>query len=159
MLPTWWPYFTLQDIQIYQSSTPSQTLGPYWSFTDAKMLSAGQKTAVVLKLYPDILIFYVFIYAISLVAIAAQVCTPLLNFLKRRIYHPYVTMTIGEAGFGLALALMLVGQFMYWYTLHVYQADPNIYRSNVELAARAMGQVNSEWVKNSYLDEILFFLS
>jgi hypothetical protein len=63
LLPTWWNGFTFDTIQTYMSEKPSQSEGTYlyWKIREA----------VYAKLFPDIMMFYGFIYAIVAVALAA----------------------------------------------------------------------------------------
>jgi hypothetical protein len=87
-LPTWWSGFTRSDIESYQSSTPSKSYGWYWSWTITDN--------VVLKLFPDIMIFYGTIYLVSCVALLAASYEPLHEILRSRSAYLPSDTTVGE---------------------------------------------------------------
>jgi hypothetical protein len=121
---------------------PAQGLGIYWTFTSSSFVT-GQQTAVNLKLFPDILIFYIFIYVVSLFAYVSHVYHPLQILMERRILYPRFNITLGEMLFVSITAIMVGGEFAYWYRQHVYEYIYPVIRSTQEIAARSMGQVSN----------------
>jgi Ferric reductase like transmembrane component len=132
ILPTWWSGFTKFKIQQYQAQVPPQSHGIYWAMT--------VKENVVLKLFPDILIYYGAIYFVSLLALVAQFWPPL-----KRFFHMRLTPTacVGQVLLGLTLVLLVGGSWLYWFTIHIYENDPKKARTNAELAARSFGQIGN----------------
>ena len=132
VLPTWWAYFTKHSIQTYEASRPPEAYGTYWR------LAVGGD--LVLKLYPDILIYYGAIYLVAGVALAAQFVPRLANRLASK---PSVLagMTVGEFVLSNLLVVLLVGQFCYWFYDHGWENEEIDSRTGAERAARSIGQV------------------
>ena len=132
LLPTWWSGFTRYKIQEYQLSVPSQAYGLYWSLTF--------KEKVVLKLYPDIVIYYGAIYLVSFLALLAQHWSPLRLFFHKRLTS---TICVGQVLLGSGLVALLLGEWCYWFFGHSWENNLIKPRSNAELAARSFGQVGN----------------
>jgi hypothetical protein len=131
-LPTWWAYFTRYSIQEYQADEPDASYGYYWS------LQIGD--SVILKLFPDILLYYGAIYIVSLLAYIAEHSETTRSLMHRRPF-PGVGICLGEIILGTILAGLLVTQFLYWYLDHGWEQTEVDSRSAAERAARALGQV------------------
>lgn len=132
ILPTWWSGFTRFKIQQYQAQVPPQSHGFYWAMTVSE--------DVVLKLFPDILIYYAFIYLVSLVGLLAQFWPPLKRFFHMRLSS---NVCVGQALLSLGLVLLVVGSWCYWYFVHIYENEPQKQRTAAELAARSFGQIGN----------------
>lgn len=132
ILPTWWSGFTKFKIQQYHAHVPPQSHGIYWAMT--------VKEDVVLKLFPDILIYYGAIYFVSLLALVAQFWPPLKRFFHMRLTP---TVCVGEALLAVALVLLVGGSWLYWFTIHIYENEPEKVRTSAELAARSFGQIGN----------------
>ena len=132
LLPTWWSGFTRYKIQQYQLSVPSQAYGLYWSLTFQNKL--------VLKLYPDIVIYYGAIYIVSFLALLAQYWLPLRLFFHKRLTS---TVCVGQVLLGSGLVALLLGEWCYWFFGHSWENNLVKPRSNAELAARSFGQVGN----------------
>jgi len=131
-LPTWWAYFTKHGIQAYESSVPPKTYGAYWS------LEIGQN--LILKLYPDILIYYGAIYLVAGVAVVAQSFPSVYHRLSKKPSR-LGGLSVGEFALAVLLVVLLVGQFFYWYFDHGWENEDRDKRSSAEIAARSVGQV------------------
>ena len=132
ILPTWWSGFSRYKIQQYQLSVPSQAYGSYWALT--------LKEKLVIKLYPDIVIYYGAIYFVSILALLAQYWSPLRLFFLKRL-TPSICM--GQILLTTGLVTLLVGEFCYWFFGHSWENNLVKPRSNAELAARSFGQVGN----------------
>lgn len=130
-LPTWWNNFTAFKIQKYQASIPSQVYGTYWAVTVSDLL--------VLKLFPDILIYYGAIYLVCSMAVVAQIWSPLRKFFHKRLTP---SVCVGQALLALGVLLLLIGEWCYWFFVHKFE-HKSLHRSNAELAARSFGLVGN----------------
>ena len=133
-LPTWWSYFSKYSIQEYEADKPSQDYGTYWSITIGPNL--------VLKLFPDILIYYMTIYAVSIVAITAEAVPALRTRLHRKPWF-LAGYCVGETLLFITIVTLIVGQFLYWFYDHGWEESVTTSRSKAERAARAVGQVSN----------------
>jgi NAD(P)H-flavin reductase len=134
-LPTWWASFTRSGIQAYQQDVPSQTVGSYWS------LSIGNG-ALVLKLFPDVVMYYGLIYLVAATTLLAKALPGLARLLHVKplpSLSPH--LSVGEAVLGLLVVGLLVGVFVWFYLFHGWEQSDVSSRSNYERAARSMGQV------------------
>jgi predicted ferric reductase len=131
-LPTWWAYFTKHGIQAYEVSLPPKTYGTFWS------LKIGQD--LILKLYPDILIYYGAIYLVAGVAVVAQTFPSVYHRLSKKPSR-LGGLSVGEFALAVLLVVLLVGQFFYWYFDHGWENEEREKRSSAEIAARSVGQV------------------
>ena len=132
LLPTWWSDFTLFKIQKYQAQEPSKEYGFYWMLTF--------NDDVIMKLFPDIAIYFGAIYFVSLLGLLAQYWPPL-----KRFFHVRLTSTIclGQALLGFTLVALLAVSWFYWFNTHVYENNSNKIRTSAELAARSFGQIGN----------------
>lgn len=135
-MPTWWNSFTKTGIQAYQQDRPSQSFGTYWAVTVAN-------GALVLKLFPDIVMYYGVIYLVALVSIVAKIWQPLANFFHYRPLSSWglAYMSVGDICWGVVVGGLLVGVFVWFYLFHGWEQSSVSSRSNSERAARSMGQV------------------
>ena len=132
LLPTWWNNFSRLKIQQYQMSVPSQAYGTYWALQ--------LNNNILLKLYPDIAIYYGAIYFVSILALIAQFWSPLRLFFLKRLTP---TVCVGQALLGFGLFSLLVGEWCYWFFSHAWENNLVKPRSNAELAARSFGQIGN----------------
>lgn len=133
MLPDWIFYFTKYDIQKFQALHPSDELDIYFT-------ASAADAPIQPKLYLDILVFYAAIYLVAGVALLAMVWESL-----RRVLHLRLSthICLGQALLVAVFLALLAGEFCYWYLVHGYESQPRSDRSNAELAARALGQLNN----------------
>jgi len=132
MLPTWWAYFSKHSIQTYEASRPPKSYGTYWK------ISLGND--LVLKLFPDILIYYGAIYIVAGVSLTSQFVPILAHRLASKPKF-LVGVTLGEFLLSNLLVLLLVGQFCYWFYDHGWENEDKNSRTGAERAARSIGQV------------------
>jgi hypothetical protein len=76
----------------------------------------GDGTGVLLKLFPDVLLFYVFLWATSLAAALASACPPVGRALARRV--PRLRCSVGQLAMVAALALTGALFVYYWASAH-----------------------------------------
>lgn len=131
-LPTWWADFTKYSIQKNLADQPSQEYGTYWS------ISLGD--GIILKLFPDILIYYASIYAVACIALLSEAFPALRTRLHSRPTF-LLSFTVGEALLLITLIFLSVGLFIYWYFDHAWEQRAYSSRSAEERAARSIGQV------------------
>jgi predicted ferric reductase len=134
-LPTWWSGFTKQGIRSYQAQnieSGSDEIGVYWKW------KVGDETW--LKLFPDILMFYLAIYLVVIISVAAQYFPRIRRFLNQRPIWLY-RASVGEVSLIAFIAMQIIGQWFYWYFDHKWQNAPVCEYGNKERAARSMGQV------------------
>ena len=131
-LPTWWAYFTKHSIQAYEVSRPPKAYGFYWK------VAIGDD--LVLKLFPDILVYYGTIYIVAAVAMLAQFVPSLAHRLAHKP-KALAGVTQGEFILSILLVVLLVGQFCYWYWDHGWENEDIDSRTGAERAARSVGQV------------------
>jgi len=137
LLPTWWKHYQKSTLQVYfkqELDSCSDSQGLYWP---SKM-----SDDVTLKLFPDIVLFYAAIYAVVVIALAAQVFPSIRRFLNTRPQW-LRGLTQGEFTLIWFLIAQVLAQWVYWYTDKVWELsnDGPPARKKNELAARAMGQV------------------
>ena len=130
ILPTWWTGFTRYEIQKYQKFVPPQAYGTYWA---VKM-----NETVVLKVFPDIALYYGFIYLVSLLALTAQFWPPLKRFFFIRLTR---TVSVGQALLAVGLVALLVSEWCYWFFSHAWENNLTKPRPTAEKAARSLGQI------------------
>lgn len=97
---------------------------------------------VLVKLYPDIVLFYGTVYLVSVVALVADNIDHLRQTLNARP-QLLIGMTTGESLLLVTFCTLLAGQFCYWYYDHGWEDTVVSSRSPVERAARSLGQVRS----------------
>jgi len=131
-LPTWWAGFTKYTIQENLADEPSKEYGSYWS------VSLGD--GIILKLFPDILIYYASIYAVAFVALISEAFPALRTRLHSRPWF-LMSATVGEALLLITLAGLGIGLFSYWYFDHAWEQRAYSSRTSEERAARSVGQV------------------
>jgi hypothetical protein len=132
-LPTWWASFTSSSISSYEAYMPVLANGPFWSHV---VIS----DEFVMKLYPDILIFYLFIYVVTLVGLTAQFIPQLQDLLLWKPNLLPFSVAIGEMFVLTAAVAVYSLQFWYWRYHHQYENSSAV-RSDDELIARSLGQV------------------
>jgi Ferric reductase like transmembrane component len=132
LLPTWWSGFTRYKIQMYQAQVPSKAYGAYWMLT--------LNDDVIMKLFPDIAIYFGAIYIVSLLGLWAQYWPPLKRFFHTRLTS---SMCIGQALLAVMLVALLGVSWYYWFSIHVYENNSRKIRTTAELAARSFGQLGN----------------
>ena len=136
-LPNNWTYFSLSQLRQYSqfssSSIPPllEEYGSCWQLRVSDYL--------VLKLYPDILMYYLFLYSVTALGTLSQCCPSLRRVLHQRPAWA-LKLYLGELLLVFGLALLLIGEFLYWYYDHAYQ-NSSVLLSPNETAARSMGQL------------------
>jgi predicted ferric reductase len=130
-LPTWWAYFTKYDIQQYQSFVPNKIYGSYIKFVISDSL--------VLKLYPDIVVYYSCIYVVAFIAWLTQHSGYLRRFMHRQ-YWFFCGLCIGETLLLCLLVITVISIYFYWYFAHSWELKADD-RSEAEKAARSIGQI------------------
>jgi len=133
-LPDSFEALTVSSIQEYASTTVASTWGTVWNFP----VSA----ALVFKLYPDILMFYLLIYVVALMGLATQ----LLPALQRFFFSSPKALqgaSVGDVCLYSAFGGLLVCEFCYWYFTHGWEEQAVADVSRTERFARAVGQVAS----------------
>jgi len=97
----------------------------------------------VLKLFPDILLFYGFIYIITFIAILAKLFRPLYTFFHWKINIGSWTISVGETLLSLLFCGVLTAEGFYWMLDHTWDSTGklNSSRSKYELLARSAGQL------------------
>jgi hypothetical protein len=136
-LPNAWKKMSLKEIRIFQAKVPDPKLGFYWKFTNTNYPN------LILKLYPDVLFYYGFIYSILIAAL-------LTRFVPRmkRIFHSRVAFlwryTVGELMLGLLLLGLIIGEFLYYYLyVPVVKQEPYSSINAIKDGAVAVGQTAS----------------
>ena len=111
---------------------PDIEYGTYWS---VKM--GGN---AVLKLFPDILIFYGYIYLVASVALLSEAWPTLRH---RMLARPSFLFgyCLGEVLLSISLLTLVACQFCYWYYDHGWEESAITSRTPEERAARSIGQV------------------
>ena len=140
IFPGWWCYLTKHKIQQYQLSKPPQNWGMYWLWQYSGNYY-DQDKKLVIKLFPDILIYYGYIYFVIFMALLAKFIPSI-----RIVFHtrPQILQgfCIGEICLFIITCGMLIGQYLYWSNLHVYRAGIFMgTRTSSEIGARSMGGV------------------
>ena len=133
LLPDWIFYFSKYDIQRFQALRPSTDLDIYF-------VAVPEGRPIQPKLYLDIVVFYAAIYLAVGVALLAIVSDPVRRMLNRRLS---THISLGQALLATVFAALLAGEFCYWFLVHGYEGYAREARSNAELAARALGQLNN----------------
>lgn len=137
LLPTGWSGFTVYSIESEQASEPDPaSMGSYLYF------STGNK--LVAKLYPDILMYYGFIYIVVGIALGAHIYPPLLRFLSKRplwLNSSILSLSLGQFILSLSLVFLFIGQFCYFYYDHGWDGYSITGLTTQERAARALGQL------------------
>mmetsp|Transcript_19174 Transcript_19174/g.22856 ORF Transcript_19174/g.22856 Transcript_19174/m.22856 type:complete len:1186 (+) Transcript_19174:273-3830(+) len=160
LLPDEFTEITHYAVQHYESEKFSSSQGPVLNFPLSEKL--------VLKLYPDIMIFYGALYLVAFLGMFARLCQPLADLLAApppalfRCYLPtegvmscilkllvptgYASSN-GEVCLIFLLFALLAGEGYYWFFLHEFQC--NIYfchgssASMEEQLARSLGQLGN----------------
>jgi len=131
-LPTWWSGLTKSTIQSYQQDRPDKLFGHYWA--------TALGSHLVLKLFPDILLYYGAIYLVSVVAFTAQYVPALRSVLHSR-WKFLAGYSIGEFSLVILLIALLISDFLYWYFEHGWQLTAVSAYTRAERGARSTGQV------------------
>ena len=142
-LPTWWYKFTVSELQSYMAQDPEANSG-----NTGQVWKVYVNSTFVLKLFPDILMYYMGIYCVVFVALAAKFFPSVRRFLHGRP-DMLKSLSVGEALLVAFLVLQLIGQFCYWYLDKIYElgylygdgTQGNNGMPNEERLARALGQV------------------
>lgn len=133
----------VKHLRFHQASVPDKAFGSYWS--------SPPNDDIVLKLFPDILVYNLIIYVVLLVALwskrsdkvrrlltkSIRVDFPLDNSGSFRIY------SVADILMALAITFLVLFQFFYFFYDHAWENESNSTRPTSELAARSMGQVTN----------------
>uniref|UniRef100_A0A7S3XXM9 FAD-binding FR-type domain-containing protein n=1 Tax=Heterosigma akashiwo TaxID=2829 RepID=A0A7S3XXM9_HETAK len=130
-LPDLWKYFTEYRIESYAAETIGDSYGEVWNWEVSDRL--------VLKLYPDILAFYLFLYTVVVAGWLSQVFPKVVGrfFAHRPKWARGVC--VGEGVLVLLFAGLLAFQGTYWYYDHCFDRDCS--KEAPEKLARTMGQL------------------
>jgi predicted ferric reductase len=134
LLPTWWSKFTHALIEAYQNTLPSQSVGTYAYY----VFPSG----VAIKLYPDIGLFYGFIYAVCGVALLAAVYP---DVRKALIARPkwLRTFSVGQVLMASGIVILCFSIFFYFYYDHGWEDAAIDNTGEAERTARSLGQVSN----------------
>jgi hypothetical protein len=133
-LPTWWNGFKLSSVQTYYSSTPDYSYGWYAKFV--------VQSDYILKLFPDIILYYGCIYLVMLVAIAAKVNLAIRDFFVNKPF-PGIPISVGEISLSALFIFLCISIFLYFYIDHGWDLTEIDSKSDAERAARSFGQVKN----------------
>ena len=95
---------------------------------------------LVLKLFPDIVIFYGYVYVNCFVAMAANYYVPL----RKAFYTKHAILlwlTAGEAAFWASFIVFLMVTFLYWYLVHGWEGNPISAVTTAERFSRTVAQL------------------
>jgi hypothetical protein len=133
-LPDAWKHISLKGIRSFQAEIPDPKLGLYWKIT------TNNYPNLVLKLYPDVLFYYGFIYSILTAALLSHFIPRL-----KKTFHSRMAVlwryTVGELILGVLLLGLIIGEFLYYYLYVPVIAKSDM--SIVEQGAVAVGQTAS----------------
>lgn len=96
---------------------------------------------LVLKLFPDVLLFWGYIYVNCAVALLVQ-AVPLLRRLSRQCHPSLLSLSTGEIVFWLGFCAFLAATFLYWYLVHGWEGNPIPAVSTAERFSRTVAQVH-----------------
>lgn len=119
-----------------QAGTPSIMTTKNW------VIKEGE---AVLKAWPDLLVFYAFIYVVSVIGMMAQLHRPLRNWLLWRPRWLRGT-SVGAVGLGLAFGVALAMWTWYWRYAHSFLGTPTPGNPTTwprERSSRTFGQIGS----------------
>eukprot|EP01041_Mallomonas_annulata_P003178 gene3178-6273_t len=131
-LPTSWKSMSLLRIRTFQASVPDPKVGFYWKVT--------VNTDLVLKIYPDVLFYYGFIYFVLVMTILSNYIKSIKNLLRSRV-KLYPLCTFGEALMMTMLTGLVIGEFYYYYAYVPVIAKST--KTPAEQGAVAVGQTAS----------------
>mmetsp|Transcript_15362 Transcript_15362/g.19251 ORF Transcript_15362/g.19251 Transcript_15362/m.19251 type:complete len:798 (-) Transcript_15362:498-2891(-) len=130
-LPDLWKSFTVYNIQSYAAASYADSVaGKVWDYEISESL--------VLKLYPDILAFFLFIYIVAIAGLITQASKTVQQFMHARPSF-LRGMCIGELSLILLFAGLMYGEFYYWNYNHLYEGKAA--SSDIEQTARTWGQL------------------
>jgi hypothetical protein len=102
---------------------------------------------LVLKLFPDILIYYGTLYFVVIVATVSKMFPTMNAIFRHRLNFlglpkkDYCIITVGELFLGIIFLLLILAEFLYWFLDHGWEQTGLTSRTPQERAARALGQV------------------
>ena len=145
VLPNSWQGFTAAGIATYQRTGPGAMVDA-WTKAAPEGQEAWLRTGffrlnarLVLKVYPDVAMYYGFLAVLALVACAGRVSARIAKLLRRRLRVVYRLWSVGELLVVSLFALLLVGFGRYAFFDHAYASDPS--KSRWEVLARGTGQL------------------
>ena len=95
---------------------------------------------LVLKLFPDVVLFYGYIYANCACALLVQ-AVPRLRRLSRQRHPSLLSLSTGELAFWWGFCAFLAVTFLYWYLIHGWEGNPTPAVSLAERFSRTVAQV------------------
>lgn len=147
-LPTWWAYLSLENILAYQQMIPPKEYGFYWSIHISNR--------VILKLFPDIVLYYGLIYVVVVVALTSEYVPALKLLLLKKLHVVFPSdsvilnalrinyiweISVGELCLLAVITMMLLGQYLLFYFDHGWQMMSINSYTTQERAARSLGQM------------------
>ncbi|CAM9922578.1 unnamed protein product, partial [Phaeothamnion confervicola] len=127
-----WTYLTVSEIKSYASSEISDAYGEVWNFAVSETL--------ILKLFPDILIFWGAVYLVSAAALLAHVCPALHAFFRTRL-PAAGGRSVGQLLLMGCFVALLLGEACYWYLDHGWHSESISSKTWQERLARTLGQL------------------
>eukprot|EP00746_Dinoflagellata_sp_MGD_P125978 gnl/MRDRNA2_/MRDRNA2_60900_c0_seq1.p1 gnl/MRDRNA2_/MRDRNA2_60900_c0~~gnl/MRDRNA2_/MRDRNA2_60900_c0_seq1.p1 ORF type:complete len:829 (-),score=87.29 gnl/MRDRNA2_/MRDRNA2_60900_c0_seq1:59-2200(-) len=132
LLPNKFKMFNLSGISAYMASeVKGAEVDQAWMRT----LNVPLSNDVVLKLYPDTMLFYAFLEVLAVVSIFSALLPVFKKWLGK---HGVGNFSIGECGVLLLFAALLSLWFFYWTHEHLYEGG--VWTGSKEQIARAFGQ-------------------
>lgn len=129
-----WTHFYVGGLKEYASSSVTQAYGTVWNF--------WLESDLILKLFPDILIYWSFVYVLAIVALIARAWDPLRRFFHTpSIFYRWRGWSNGELFLRLYFVALLVGEGCYWYFDHGWHSESKTEKTWEERFARTMGQL------------------
>lgn len=121
---------------------------------------------LILKVYPDVLMFYLFLAVLTVGGFLAHTFTTVRDFFHFRLRLPDLsfldskamawwwtwvlappwTISIGAIFVLVSGAVFLTFFLVYWSIYHTFHGSENDYYSNTEIAARVVGQLANVWL-------------
>ena len=145
VLPNSWQGFTAAGIATYQRTGPGAMVDA-WTKAAPEGQEAWLRTGffrlnarLVLKVYPDVAMYYGFLAVLALVACAGRVSARIAKLLRRRLRVVYRLWSVGELLVVSLFALLLVGFGRYAFFDHAYASDPS--KSRWEVLARGTAKL------------------
>mmetsp|Transcript_36534 Transcript_36534/g.63382 ORF Transcript_36534/g.63382 Transcript_36534/m.63382 type:complete len:820 (-) Transcript_36534:397-2856(-) len=130
-LPDLWKYFTEYYVESYAEETLGDTSGEVWNLTLSSKLT--------LKLYPDILAFYLFLYTVVVAGWLSQAFPATVGRFFAHRPKWARGACVGEGVLVLLFVGLLAGLFGYWYGDHLWEGSTS--KGSWEMLARTMGQL------------------
>ena len=149
ILPDNWQPWTAAGITkaaAAPSNTPSELPGSVFQTLNWKLGSANNGRVPVMKVWPDVIMFYSFIYVVSAVGVLGQCSDAVYRVLHSRpLQHKQWRWSrnqpVGTLLIAGALLFLCIIWTVYWGADHYFKNDPTLYWA--EKLARTLGQLGN----------------